>query len=142
MRQIYILVLILLIAVCAIAQTTTKPQVQVVPAPYTPADSGRAMFDAYCGACHGVDAKGHGPAAAAMKSAVPDLTRLAKSHDGTYPVFSVAETLRIMRPLSAHGSSDMPVWGPVFSKVSRQDNAVIQQRIHNLNLYIESLQVK
>jgi mono/diheme cytochrome c family protein len=74
MRQIYILVLILLIAVCAIAQTATKPQVQVVPAPYTPADSGKAMFDACCGACHGVDAKGHGPAAAAMKSAVTDLT--------------------------------------------------------------------
>src|SRR5512147_251880 len=142
MRQLFILVLILLIAVCAIAQTTTKPQVQVVPAPYTPADSGKAMFDAYCASCHGVDGKGQGPAAAAMKSAVPDLSMLAKSHDGTYPAFSVAETLRITRPLSAHGSVDMPVWGPVFSHLSQQSNGVIQQRIHNINMYIESLQVK
>jgi hypothetical protein len=35
----------------------------------------------------------------------------------------------------------MPVWGPVFSHVSRQDNAVIQQRIHNITMYIESLPV-
>jgi mono/diheme cytochrome c family protein len=140
MRQAFILALILFIAVLAIAQI--KPQVQVVPAPYTPSDSGKAMFDAYCGSCHGVDGKGHGPAAPAMKSAVPDLTQLSKSHGGTYPAFSVTETLRLTRPLSAHGSNDMPVWGPVFSHLSRQDNAVIQQRIHNLNMYIESLQVK
>ncbi len=142
MRQLFILVLILLIAACAIAQTATKPQVQVVPAPYTPADSGKAMFDAYCASCHGADGKGHGPAAVALKSAVPDLTTLAKSHGGTYPTFSVAETLRITRPLAAHGSSDMPVWGPIFSSVSRQDNAVVQQRIRNINVYIESLQAK
>ena len=77
-----------------------------------------------------------------MKSAVPDLTALAKSHGGTYPAFSVAETLRVTRPMAAHGSSDMPVWGPIFSHVSHQDKAVIQQRIHNLNMYIESLQAK
>ena len=58
MRQTFILVLILLIAVIATAQTAAKPQVQVVPAPYTPADSGKAMYDAYCAACHGVDGKG------------------------------------------------------------------------------------
>jgi len=142
MRQTFILVLILLIAVIATAQTAAKPQVQVVPAPYTPADSGKAMYDAYCAACHGVDGKGTGPAAPAMKSAVPDLTALAKSHGGTYPAFSVAETLRVTRPMAAHGSSDMPVWGPIFSHVSHQDKAVIQQRIHNLNMYIESLQAK
>jgi mono/diheme cytochrome c family protein len=142
MRQLFILVLILLIAVCAIAQTATKPQVQVVPAPYTPADSGKAMYDAYCASCHGIDGKGNGPAAAAMKSAVPDLTMLAKSHGGTYPAFSVAETLRLTRSLAAHGSTDMPVWGPIFSHLSQQSDAVIQQRIHNIVIYIESLQRK
>jgi mono/diheme cytochrome c family protein len=142
MRQIYILALILLIAVCAIAQTASQPKVQVVPAPYTPADSGKAMYDAYCASCHGALAKGDGPAASAMKSAVPDLTNLAKAHGGTYPAFSVAEVLRVARPIAAHGSNEMPVWGPVFSRMSHQDNAAIQQRIHNLNMYIESLQKK
>jgi mono/diheme cytochrome c family protein len=141
-RQALIISLIIFLAVCAMAQTASKPQVQVGPAPYTPADSGKAMFDAYCASCHGTDAKGHGPAASAMAMPVPDLTTLAKSHGGKYPAFTVGETLRVTKPLAAHGSNTMPIWGPIFSQVSRQDQAVIQQRIHNLNTYIESLQQK
>ncbi len=142
MRPVFVPVLILLLAVFALAQTAAKPQVQVTPAPYTPPDSGKAMYDAYCASCHGLDGKGGGPAAPAMKSPVPDLTMLEKTHGGKYPAFSVAEVLRVSKPLAAHGSDEMPIWGPVFSHVSRQDNAVIQQRIHNLNLYVESLQAK
>lgn len=100
------------------------------------------MYDAYCASCHGLDGKGHGPAAPAMAMPVADLTTLAKSHGGKYPAFSVAEILRVTKPMAAHGSNEMPVWGPIFSQVSRQDQAVIQQRIHNLNMYIESLQQK
>jgi hypothetical protein len=33
-----------------------------------------------------------------MKSAVPDLTMLAEAHGGSYPSFSVAETLRVTLP--------------------------------------------
>jgi mono/diheme cytochrome c family protein len=142
MRQFLWIALILLIAIFVFAQTTNKPQVQIVPAPHTPADSGKAMYDAYCASCHGADGKGNGPAAGAMKSGVPDLTLLAKSHDGIYPAFHVAEVLRVTQPLAAHGSSDMPVWGSIFSKMAQQNNAEIQQRIHNLNEYIESLQQK
>ena len=142
MRQVLILSLIICLAAFATAQTATKPQVQVTPAPYTPPDSGKAMYDAYCASCHGIDGKGHGPAAPAMAMPVTDLTMLAKSHGGKYPAFSVAETLRLTKPLTAHGSNQMPVWGPIFSRVSQQDQAVIQQRIHNLNMYIESLQQK
>ena len=142
MRQISVFALILLIAAFAIAQTANKPQVNVVPAPYTPADSGKAMYDAYCASCHGIEGKGDGPAAPAMKNSVPDLTVLARSRGGQYPSFEVAEILRVTRPLSSHGSADMPVWGPIFSKMSQQNNAEIQQRIRNLNEYVESLQQK
>jgi mono/diheme cytochrome c family protein len=141
MRHLILLALILLIALFANTQTAIKPQVQVVPAKQTPADSGKAMYDAYCASCHGLDAKGRGPAASAMKTAVPDLTMLAKAHQGKYPAFHVAEVLRVSQPLAAHGSSEMPVWGPIFSKVSKQDNAEIHQRIRNLNKYVESLQL-
>jgi len=141
-RQALILSLIVFLAVFAMAQTATKPQVQVTPAPYTPADSGKAMFDAYCASCHGIDGKGNGPAAAALKIPVPDLTTLAKAHGGQYPAFAVTESLRVTKPMPAHGSNEMPVWGPIFSQVSRHDQAVVQQRIHNLNTYIESLQQK
>lgn len=147
MRRVLILSLIFLLAVFTMAQTAAKPeaakpQVEVTPAPYTPPDSGKAMFDAYCASCHGLDGKGHGPAAPAMAMPVPDLTMLAKTHGGKYPAFSVTETLRVMKPLAAHGSDQMPVWGPIFSQVSHQDQAQLQQRIHNLVTYIESLQQK
>ena len=44
--------------------------------------------------------------------------------------------------MAAHGSKDMPVWGPVFSSVSKGDQALVQLRISNLTKYIETLQVK
>jgi hypothetical protein len=36
----------------------------------------------------------------------------------------------------------MPVWGTVFWKMSGGHEAEVQQRISNLNRYIESLQEK
>jgi mono/diheme cytochrome c family protein len=116
----------------------------VLAAPFSDEAMARARrdYNKYCASCHGLDGKGHGPAAPAMAMPVADLTTLAKSHGGKYPAFSVAEILRVTKPMAAHGSNEMPVWGPIFSQVSRQDQAVIQQRIHNLNMYIESLQQK
>jgi hypothetical protein len=36
----------------------------------------------------------------------------------------------------------MPVWGPVFWRMSQGHPAEVQQRIANLNNYIKSLQAK
>jgi hypothetical protein len=44
--------------------------------------------------------------------------------------------------LPAHGSKDMPVWGPLFWHMSQGHDAEVQQRIANLNQYVESLQAK
>jgi mono/diheme cytochrome c family protein len=141
MRKAVILVsVVLLIAVVAVGQAT--PQVQNVPAKYTSPASGKDMFDAYCASCHGTSGKGDGPAAPAMKSPLPDLTTLAKSHGGTFPALQVNQSIVGEGNLAAHGSKDMPVWGPVFSRMSRQSAGEIQQRLHNLTRYIESLQVK
>ena len=46
---------------------------------------GPDLFRAYCAPCHGLDAKGHGPAAAALKARVADLTVLAKNNGGEFP---------------------------------------------------------
>ena len=35
---------------------------------YTPADSGKKMFKAYCASCHGVSSTGNGPIAATVKA--------------------------------------------------------------------------
>lgn len=99
------------------------------------------MFLAYCATCHGKDTKGNGPAASALKVAPADLTGLAKKY-GKYPGMKVTTVLTGQANLAAHGNKEMPVWGPIFSRMSQGHEGEVQQRIANLNHYIESLQAK
>jgi mono/diheme cytochrome c family protein len=129
------------VALFSQAQDQT-PVIKHAAAPVTSAASGKEMFNAYCASCHGTDAKGDGPAAPALKNAPADLTMLAKTNGGKYPSDKVTAVLRGERTLVAHGGQEMPVWGPVFRKLSQGHEGEMQQRIANLNRYIESLQAK
>jgi mono/diheme cytochrome c family protein len=142
MRTAFVAILILLLTCAVVSQTPAKPSLQKVAAPYSSPSSGKAMFDDYCASCHGADGKGSGPAAAAIKNGVPDITDLARSHGGEFPAFHVGQTIVGDGMMSAHGSKDMPVWGPVFSRLGQQSQAEIQLRIYNLTSYVESLQSK
>lgn len=119
-----------------------KPEIKHTPAPVTSAASGKEMFVSYCASCHGKDAKGDGPAAAALNAKPADLTSLAKANGGTYPSMKVMSVLRGQANVGAHGNQEMPVWGPVFWRMSQGHESEMQQRITNLNKYVESLQVK
>ena len=101
------------------------------------------MFDTYCGVCHGPDAKGTGPAATALKTPPADLTQLAVRNGGKFPELRVVGAILgdSERPV-AHGSKDMPVWGPVFRSLNRDAGASTQMRVANLTAYIRSLQAK
>jgi mono/diheme cytochrome c family protein len=137
-RRIFLCSLIVvLVSTLSLAQTVKK-----TPAPYTNPASGSEMFKAYCASCHGVDGKGNGPAASAMKAPLPDLTQLSKKNGGTYPANHVAAIISGDANSPAHGSAEMPVWGPVFMRVSQSHQGQVQQRIHNLTTHIESLQSK
>lgn len=104
--------------------------------------SGQEMFQSYCAVCHGKDAKGAGPATEALKTTPPDLTTLAKRHDGKFPADYVTSVLRLGIKAPAHGSSDMPVWGPLLRSVSGGDESIVNMRIGNLVRYLESIQAK
>ena len=104
--------------------------------------SAEETFKSYCAACHGKDAKGAGPATVDLKSTPPDLTTLAKRHDGKFPAEYVSNVLRNGVKAPAHGSSDMPVWGPLFAAVDGHDEALVNMRISNLVHYLESLQAE
>ena len=132
--------LLAVVAVCTAAQQQSTV-IKRKPAPVTSAASGSEMYKEYCAACHGQDAKGDGPAAAALKVAPPDLTALAKRNNGKYPAPRVASILRGEEKLVVHGDQEMPVWGPVFRSMSA-NQGIVEQRILNLNKYLESLQVK
>jgi mono/diheme cytochrome c family protein len=115
-----------------------KPVINKVPVTRTSATSGKEMFAAYCAACHGLGAKGDGPAAAAFKKTPRDLTRLAQDNGGKFPEAMVHATLKLQEG-TVHGSTVMPVWGPLLSSAS-SSQAETELRITNLVRYIETLQ--
>lgn len=123
-------------------QTQPSTQIKHVPVKPTSAASGAEMYLNYCAVCHGKDGKGNGPANAALKVSATDLTTLTQKNGGKYPGLHVTSVIRGEGDLPAHGSKDMPVWGPLFWRMSQGHEAEVQQRIANLNQYIESLQAK
>lgn len=105
--------------------------------------AGRDLFNFYCASCHGVDGKGGGHVAPALKTRPPDLTTLAERNGGVFPAAKVEEVIRGGKraAAAAHGSSDMPVWGPIFRGLDSRKE-VNDARIENLVKFIESIQVK
>ena len=133
---------LLLSAAFAVAQQAGTTQIKHVPVKATNAASGQEMYASYCAVCHGANATGNGPAQSALKISATDLTTLAQKNGGKYPAMHVSSVLRGDAELAAHGSKDMPVWGPLFRNMSQGHDAEVQQRIANINSYIESLQKK
>lgn len=101
---------------------------------------GPDLFRAYCASCHGVDAKGNGPAAPALKAKVPDLTVLAKNNGGRFPDARVRKAIMGDDVIASHGSREMPIWGPIFHQIE-EDIDRGNVRLDNLAKYLESIQV-
>lgn len=141
----------LLVAACAMvlvggfsytwssAQTTgrTNPPL-VIPSMY-----GADLFAFYCASCHGRDGKGGGPVVVALNVRPPDLTTIAERHGRTFPREWVESFVIGNRdPLTAaHGSKDMPVWGPIFRGLDANDQ-LNRLRIESIVGHIESIQQK
>jgi len=140
MRFTLLLSILLLSAVGGAAQTKQSAAQDQLPTNFVP--TGKEMFKQYCAACHGLDAKGHGPARSALKTPAADLTTLAKRHGGEFPYDYVTNILRFGPGVAAHGSSDMPTWGSIFQYMDNYNRAVVEKRIKNLCDYIASLQEK
>jgi mono/diheme cytochrome c family protein len=111
------------------------------PTPST-VPTGKQTYMQYCASCHGTNAMGDGPAASMLKTAPPDLTTLAKRHGGKFPQDYISSVLLFGTRIQSHGSSDMPVWGPVFSSMDNDDEAAVRKRIKDLSDYLASLQQK
>ncbi|HUM05054.1 MAG TPA: cytochrome c [Terriglobales bacterium] len=137
-------ILIFVIALAALAWAQDQPQKEIkhVPVKPTSAASGQDMYKNYCAVCHGIDGTGNGPAASALKVPPSDLTTLAQRNGGKYPALKISSVIRGEEALPAHGSKEMPIWGKLFWSMSGGHSSEVQQRVANLNKYIESLQKK
>lgn len=130
--------LLLCFGVAMFSQAPAK-QIKKVPVRATASVEGKTLFNEYCAVCHGSNAKGGGPAASALSKGPGDLTMLSKGNGGKYPEVRVSRAISGEVGVPAHGTPDMPVWGPLFKHMSsNEDLGTI--RIYNLVRYIESMQ--
>ena len=135
-----IVAMVVAMAMMVWAQDQPKKEIKHVPLQPTSPASGEEMYKTYCAVCHGVTGKGNGPAADALKVPPSNLTTLAKRNGGKYPAIKVAAIIRGEEVLAAHGSKEMPIWGNLFWSISGGHEAEVQQRVANLNKYMEALQ--
>jgi mono/diheme cytochrome c family protein len=128
--------------VAAGAAAGGSQRVDVSPSLVHPSMRGIDIFEFYCAPCHGRDLRGSGPTAAALARRPPDLTRLATANGGVFPRGRV-RSLIAGGPddPAAHGSRDMPVWGPIFRALDPTDT-LADERIGNVVAYIETMQRK
>jgi len=126
----------LVLAAPALAQA---PTTTVKKEPMKPiADiSGSATFNAYCTVCHGPSGKGDGPAAKAFTKPPADLTQLTRKNSGKFPAMQIKSTIVGDDAPMAHGTRDMPMWGPLFNSADRNTTEL---RLKNLIDYVEKMQ--
>jgi len=145
-KLILVFIALIVSAAMGAAQDKTQDQseksIKHVPIKTTSPVSGKEMYMAYCAVCHGIDGKGGGPAASALKVPPTDLTQLSKNNGEKYPALKVTASIHGESALPAHGSKEMPVWGTLFWKMSGGHEGEVQQRTVNLTQYIETLQAK
>lgn len=108
---------------------------------------GRATFELSCVVCHGARGRGDGAMAGALAVPAPDLTRLARRNGGPFPRERVRAIIEGGPARAEHGGQ-MPAWGLLFLKdfeagpagVPMDRRALVQRRIEDLVIYLESIQ--
>lgn len=118
-------------------QTTKQEQERLIES-----IQGPALYQTYCASCHGKDAKGDGTMAKSLKVPPADLTRISAHNGGKFPLMHIERIISGEdQTASGHGSREMPVWGSIFSQVTR-DQDLGRVRIDNLARYLRDIQAK
>ncbi len=114
--------------------------------------TGKGQFRSHCAQCHGMDGKGDGPVAPALKVVPADLTMLAKNNGGVFPEEKVIDAIKGTSSIGAHGTggagTPMPVWGLAFRASTESGTGAdftpqeVDKKIKLLADYIKSIQAK
>ena len=102
---------------------------------------GPDLFRAYCATCHGEDGKGNGPVAPALSTKPSDLTTISRRNGGVFPSKHIRTIIAGDELILAHGSREMPIWGPIFHQVE-WDRDYGDIRLQNVTKYLETIQQK
>lgn len=112
--------------------------------------TGKGEFRNHCAQCHGMDGKGDGPVAPALKVVPANLTMLAKNNGGVFPEERVLNSLKGTEQIEAHGTkgTPMPVWGLAFRASTESGTGAdftpqeVDKKVKLLVDYIKSIQAK
>ena len=105
--------------------------------------AGRAEYETYCMACHGIDGDGTGPVAPYMSPRPSDLRKIAARSGGVFPHAKIEAWIDGRDPIASHGTRDMPIWGKAFREETELDQLTetrVRGRIVLLMRYLESIQ--
>jgi mono/diheme cytochrome c family protein len=141
LKRLAVIAIIALFPASIICANQTTPKV-TIPVSKTTPTSGKQMYANYCTPCHGLDGRGQGPVAPALKSQPTNLTTLARNNNGKFPATHITTVLQNGVNLPAHGNAAMPVWGPILGKMDVTNPLDRDLRISNLSEYLRSLQEK
>ena len=126
----------------AIAPGSTPSQVKInwAYARNVPVD-GKQMYAAYCSPCHGVAARGDGPAVPALQIKPTDLTTIQLRNGGKFPWARVRAILSDSSNLPSKRAAHMPSWRPIFLDLDQYDHAMTALRMQSMLTYLEGVQV-
>jgi mono/diheme cytochrome c family protein len=137
----FALLLVLLFSAASFAAGQEKSADKDV-LPHGNVADGAKIYRDYCAGCHGKTGMGDGPAASVLNTKPPDLTALSERHGNKFPSDYLAKVLRFGVKTQAHGSEEMPTWGPLFGEAGGGTPARVNQRIADLLSYLETVQKK
>lgn len=141
LRSLFVMAMTATLAAGIGTADQSKAKVTIPVSKVTPT-SGKQMYVNYCAPCHGVDGRGHGPTASALKTPPSDLTVLSRNNHGKFPDTHVVSVLQNGIEIPSHGSASMPVWGPILGKMNQSASQDRMLRISNLSRFLETIQVK
>jgi mono/diheme cytochrome c family protein len=133
-RTVSLVLFSMLLGLRAAAQAPQQP-----PSVLIDSLAGRDSFALYCASCHGSSGRGDGPLTRELRTRPADLTTLARRNNDDFPREAVRAFITgTGRTVPAHGTIEMPIWGPLFRAF--ESDARTRERIANLVSHIESIQ--
>jgi mono/diheme cytochrome c family protein len=111
-------------------------------------EKGKIQFNDNCALCHGISAKGDGVFSKLLTIDTPDLTRLKKDNEGSFPYKEVFLMIDGREEVLLHGPRYMPIWGDRFksttwaSVTEEHADTLVRGTMFELLIYLDSIQEK
>ena len=114
---------------------------------------GQQEYRTSCASCHGEEGKGDGPVADQLTVKPANLQMISKNNNGMFPSAELYKVIDGRQVVKAHGTSEMPIWGAVYSAsmqirggkeypTTPQIESAINGKILSLIYYLQSIQAE